>query len=179
MEGHLASWLNKPLHEITREMVEDRLRAIAKEVSKRTDHHGHAAANSAMRALRVLYNFAADRAPPMPPNPVRLKKAWLPVERRTRVVAADELPAFYNAVSSLPSPVARDYLLLLLFTGFRRNEAAALRWDEVDLKARIIRLSAARAKAGRKLDLPMSNLVHDLLVARRALGDAQWVFPGE
>jgi integrase len=133
-----------------------------------------------MRALRVLYNFAADRAPssnPMPPNPVRLKKLWLPVERRTRSVSVDELPKFYKAVCALPSPVARDYLLLLLFTGFRRNEAAALRWDEVDLKARVIRLPAARAKAGKKLDLPMTDFVHDLLVARRSIGDAKWVFP--
>jgi integrase len=26
----------------------------------------------------------------------------------------------------------RDYVLLLLFTGMRRREAAALRWNEVD-----------------------------------------------
>jgi integrase len=87
------------------------------------------------------------------------------------------LPTFYKAVCALPSPVARDYLLFLLFTGFRRNEGAALRWDEVDFKARVIRLPAARAKAGRKLDLPMSDFVHDLLVARRTIGDGNWVFP--
>jgi integrase len=181
VEKHLTSWLDTPLRNITRDKVEERLRDIAKKVSARSNGHGHAAANGAMRALRVLYNFAADRAPssnPMPPNPVRLKKLWLPIERRTRMVTADELPAFYKAVCALPSPVARDYLLLLLFTGFRRNEAAALRWEEVDLKARVIRLPAARAKAGKKLDLPMTDFVHDLLVARRSIGDAKWVFPG-
>src|SRR5262249_51452748 len=30
---------------------------------------------------------------------------------------------------------------------------------------------------GRPLDLPMSDFVHSLLVARRALGDATYVFP--
>jgi integrase len=177
---HLSSWADFPLRNITREMVEDRLRSIAKEVSARGNHSGHAAANSAMRALRVLYNFASDRAPPanpMPPCPVKLKKLWLPVEARTRHLTAADLPKFYAAVNSLPSPVARDYLLLILFTGFRRREAAALRWEEVDLKARVIRLPAARAKAGRKLDLPMSDFVHDLLVARRSIGDGRWVFP--
>ncbi len=65
----------------------------------------------------------------------------------------------------------------MLFTGLRRREAAALRWDEIDLGARVIRLPAARTKAGRKLDLPMSSFVRDLLVARRALGnDGGWVF---
>ncbi len=180
VEKYLTPWLDTPLRNITREMVETRLGAIAKKVAERSNGHGHAAANGAMRALRVLYNYAADRAPPsnpMPPNPVKLKKLWLPVERRTRSVSADDLPSFYKAVCALPSPVARDYLLLLLFTGFRRREAAALRWSEVDFAAGILRLPAARAKAGRKLDLPMSDIVHDLLVARRALGDADWVFP--
>jgi integrase len=77
----------------------------------------------------------------------------------------------------LPNPIARDYLLLLLFTGLRRREAATLRWDCVDFSARIIRLPAASTKAGRKLDLPMSDFVRDLLVARRAAGDTVWVFP--
>src|SRR5204862_3971680 len=57
------------------------------------------------------------------------------------------------------------------------NEAAALRWDEVDFAERLIRLPATRTKAGRKLDLPMSSLVRDLLVARRAIGrDGPFVF---
>jgi hypothetical protein len=160
-EHYLGPWLDLPLRAITREMVVDRLAKIAKEVSARGRGHGHAAANGAMRALRVLYNFAVDRAPPsnpMPPNPVRLKKVWLQVAPRTRIVTAEELPRFYEAVCKLASAVARDYLLLLLFTGLRRREAAALRWDEVDFSARVIHLPATRAKAGRKLDLPMSDM---------------------
>jgi integrase len=73
--------------------------------------------------------------------------------------------------------VARDYLLLLLFTGLRRSEAASLRWVDVDLSEKVIRLPAARTKAGRKLDLPMSRFVYDLLDARRDIGNADWVFP--
>ena len=29
----------------------------------------------------------------------------------------------------------RDYLLLVLFTGLRKNEAAQLKWSDIDLKA--------------------------------------------
>ncbi len=58
------------------------------------------------------------------------------------------------------------------------GEAAALRWDEVDLPERVIRLPKTRTKGGRKLDLPMSDYLHDLFVARRALGiEGAWVFP--
>ena len=80
---------------------------------------------------------------------------------------------------ALPNPVARDYLLLLLFTGLRRTEAATLRWGDVDFVERVIRLPAARTKAGRKLDLPMTDIVRDLLVARRAIGKEEYVFPSD
>ena len=131
-----------------------------------------------MRALRLLYNFAAERDPSLPPNPVRrLKRQWFHVPRREGLVRAQDLAKFYAAVTALPNPVARDYLLLLLFTGLRRGEAASLTWDDVDLTSRIIRLPATRTKSGRKLDLPMTTIVYDMLVARRKIGDAGWVFP--
>jgi integrase len=177
VERHLKDWLDFQLSDITREMVEAMLKQIAAEASgTRAGATGHAAANGAMRALRLIYNFMADRVA-LPPNPVRLKKMWLPVEARTGTVKDEELPAFYRAVTELPNPIHRDYLLLLLFTGLRRREAAALKWSEIDLRNRVIKLPAARAKAGRKLDLPMSDFVRDLLVARRALGNAEFVFP--
>jgi integrase len=145
------------------------------------EKNGHATANAAMRALRALWYFAAERMPDLPANPVRrLKRGWFPVERRERLVRSDELPAFYAAVNALPNPTARDYLLLLLFTGLRRTEAATLRWQDVDFTDRVLRLPAKSTKAGRKLDLPMTDFVRSLLVARRAQGrDGPYVFPSD
>jgi integrase len=178
IEHHLSAWLDRPLRELTREMVEERHRAIAEEVADGGRYSGHATANSAMRALRAVFNHAIDRDATIGPNPVRLRREWFPVSRRERLVKADQLPAFHAAVLALPSAVARDYLLILLFTGLRRGEAASLTWHDIDFSERAIRIGAARTKAGRKLDLPMTDYVRDLLVARRALGDAGgWVFP--
>jgi integrase len=42
----------------------------------------------------------------------------------------------------------------------------------------VIRLNADETKPGRKLDLPMTSYVFDLLVARRALRESEFVFPG-
>ena len=178
VERHLGAWLDLPLRAVTAEMVEQRHRAIAAEVKKGGRGGGGASANLALRTLRVLWNFAAERAPALPPNPVvRLKRQWYPQAARTRMVRAEDLPKFYRAVQALPNPIARDYLLLLLFTGLRREEAAGLRWADVDFVQRVIRLPAARTKAGRRLDLPMSDFIRDLLVARRAIGKTEFVFP--
>jgi len=168
---HLESWLNRPMREITPDMVEERHAAIGKAA-------GPAAANGTMRAFRAVWNFALDRDGALPANPVRrLKRAWFDTPPRTRMVNTDDLPRFAAAVDELPNRTAADFLRLLLLTGLRRREAAALRWEEVDLTARVIRLPATRTKARRKLDLPMSSYVRDLLISRRAIGnDNGWVF---
>lgn len=170
VQRYLRPLLGRPLGEITREKVEKRHSEVGEE-------HGPAAANGCMRALRLLWNWQADRDPDLPANPVRLRGQWFPNPRRERLVGADKLPAFFGAVNKLSNPVARDYLLLLLFTGLRRSEAASLTWDDVDLVQKVIRVPASRTKAGRKLDLPMSGFVYDLLAARREIGRDKFVFP--
>ena len=178
IERYLEAWLNLSLRDITSEMVEQRHRSIVVEVGKSNERYkGTFTANAAMRTLRILFNFAAERIPDLK-NPVRLRRQWYPEPRRERVVRAAELPTFYQSVCALPNPIARDYLLLLLFTGMRLSEAASLRWEDVDLVQRVIRVPAARTKANRAFALPMSDFVRDLLVARRALGNAKFVFPG-
>jgi integrase len=178
VERHLEPWLDRPMRELTREMVEERHKEIAELVGKGGRYNGKATANGAMRALRVLWNYAAARTD-LPANPVKLVRQWFDVPRRERLIKADELPAFYAAVMSLPNPVQRDYLLLMLFSGLRRREAGGLRWTDVDLAGRVIRLPGASTKSGQKLDLPMSTFVRDLLVARRSLGKGEFVFPAD
>jgi integrase len=184
IERHLQDWLGIPVREITADMVEAKHAEIKRSVERRAKGralvNGGATANAVFRAFRALWNFASDRDPGLGRNPVpRLRGQWYPVARRVRLVRSDQLPAFCAAVRGLPNPIHRDYLLLLLFTGLRRGEAAALRWDEIDFAMRTIRLPATRTKAGQKLDLPMSDFVHDLLTERRQVGrDASgFVFP--
>jgi integrase len=184
VESHLKDWLDRPLREITADMVEDRHARIKGAVERaakgRRLVNGAATANGVFRVLRALWNFAADRDDTLGRNPVsRLRGQWYPVPKREGLVKGDQLAHFHRAVVALPNEITRDYLLLLLFTGMRRGEAAALRWEEVDFGLRVIRLPAKRTKAGRKLDLPMTDIVRDRLVARQSIGrDASgFVFP--
>jgi integrase len=112
-------------------------------------------------------------------NPVgALDNAWFASKRRTRQVEDNELPAFYKAVDALPSRVGRDYIKLLLFTGFRRSEAAQLEWDHLDFEGRAIHIPENMTKTGEPLHLPMTDFVYDLLKARHELGrEGKYVFP--
>ena len=192
IERHLGDWGKNPLRDITPDMVEKRFRRISQRVAaaqtknrnipgNRVSAPGGATANGVMRGLRAVWNFAAEgRVPELPINPVTgLKRQWHSSPSRERLVSADDLGKFYAAVKGLPSRTMSDYLLLLLFTGLRRSEAGSLEWNDLDFAGRVIRLPANRTKARRSLDLPMSDFVHGLLVARRAIGyENEFVFPG-
>src|SRR5262249_46719600 len=83
-----------------------------------------------------------------------------------------------QAVHDLENATSRDFILMLLFTGFRKTETARLKWKDIDLVQRVITLPASDTKTNRTAEIPMSTFVHQLLVARRALGnDSQYVFP--
>lgn len=180
VERTLETWLDKPLREITGDMVEDRHRAIAASINKGGRNTGTVTANGAMKTFRTLYNFALERTPDLPPNPVRrLRRQWFAEEAKTTTVPDDKLKAFHTALRALPHPVQRDYLIFLLFTGLRRTEAAKLRWANIDLPKRMIHVPAENTKTNSALDLPMSDIVHELLVARRSHGNSGYVFPGK
>src|SRR6185312_6193114 len=121
---------------------------IASEIEgNKTRYAGKSTANATMRVLRILWNFAALRTPGLPPNPVNwLARGWYPERRRKGHVSNADLPKFYAAVRGLENPVARDYLTLLLFTGFRKDEAASMLWTDVDLGQRLIHLRWASTK---------------------------------
>jgi integrase len=174
--GYLTEWHDKELTEITPPMVEDKHKKLLDDVADR--YSGEATANATMRSLKAWFNDAMEKHPEVTVNPVKLKKRqWFKVPRRVRHVSADQLSKFYTAVLNLENHVQRDYILLLLFTGLRREEAASLTWQDIDFTAKVIRIPSELTKPGRKLDLPMTDFILKMLKARRELGDAGFVFP--
>lgn len=171
IERTLADWLNIPLRDITPDMVEKKHGQIgAKSAST---------ANLSFRAFRVMWNYAGGKIDDLPPCPTKaLRKNWFEEKRRKRMVASAELANFHTAVMALASAIHRDVILTLMFSGMRFGECTSLRWSDIDFSERLIRLPAAATKANREIDLPMNDVVFDLLVARRALGRDKFVFPG-
>jgi integrase len=172
VRNHLAELKDRPLASITPQDIDALHNRIAAKPGQRgVASGGKTTANAAIKTFRLLYNDT------LPRNPVRLRgNEWYKTTPRRMPIPPERLPAFYDACLQL-TPLARDYLLLLLFTGMRRQEAAELRWTEVDFEQKLIRLPATRTKSRHALDLPMSDFVRALLVARRQLGDATFVFP--
>lgn len=180
-----AEWRNRPLASFTRELV-------AQHHSEMGEQHGKYLANCAFRALRGLFSFAIKHyedvsgRPLIYRNPVDClsdNHAWYPEHRRVSVIRPEQMPAWYEAVQKLKQEgtgtekdTVADYLLTLLLAGLRRNEAAYMRWDNVDLDRGIITIP--ETKNGQPLVIPVSDFLKDLLERRRGIFESEYVFPG-
>ncbi|KAJ56301.1 hypothetical protein ACMU_04975 [Actibacterium mucosum KCTC 23349] len=168
---YLKDWKRTLVTSITRQMVLKRHQRIAKE-------HGEVTANNAMRHLRSVYNVTAAAYDDFPANPVSIltqARTWYPERRRRGVVSAQDLPDWWAAVMEEPD-YARDFLLIAMFTGMRRNEIAALRWEQVSLEERALHIP--KTKNGDPLDLPLADFLVTLLRNRKEQANrSPWVFP--
>jgi integrase len=147
----------------------------AKAAGQRKPGNGEASANNAVRILKAVLNGIEGVD-----NPVKLGKGEMHKERRrVRILKEADMPQFWQALQSLDSPVGRDFLTVLLFTGCRVGELASLRWESVDFAGKTITLQAADTKSDEPLALPMTDMVHAALVRRRAIGRDKYVFPAD
>lgn len=186
VERVFADWVKKPLTDISRDMVLKRHQKLKSE-------NGKVQADNAMRALRTVFNFAIahymdeNEEPIIQRNPVKVlsdTKAWHKKTRRQTRIEEHDMAAWFQAVASLrnnentdKAEVVRDYLFLEIMTGLRRNEAAKLKWSDVDLKAR--KLTIKETKNGNVHVMPLSDLLVQLLTYRKSRAASVFVFPGE
>jgi len=173
---YLSDWLNRPLKDITRDVVESRHRRIGKTSQTR--------ANTTLRILRAVFNYAMAKyenelgEPVFVHNPVaRLShvKAWYPETRRKTYLNKQQIPIWFEAVESLPNwlldprtdpKTMRDYLKFVLLTGLRRREASSLLWENVDLENGSITILEDVAKNKHEHVLPLPDYLQSLLAVR-------------
>jgi integrase len=183
MGESFGDWMSKPIQSITVEMIRTRYTKRVKASPAR--------ANNAMRVLRAVLRDAAAEVQDKSAkadlqNLVReaLHKRWAKVERRQTAIKAVELPAWAKAVLSLrnnhpqsKADVVSDYLMFCILTGCRREEAAGLRWADVDKKARAFTLRDTKNREDHTL--PMTDWLEEMFKRRRTATSGEFIFPGE
>ena len=191
----VPDWMNLPIKEITKDMIEKRHKKLSSIVRKNGDYRpgewsGGAQANQVMRILRAVFNYAQvkydEEGLDLPANPVqRLThiQAWNRVPRRQTVIKPHELKPWHDSVMELPNEIIRDFLRILLFTGLRREEAAQLTWSNIDFKGQTLKV--IDTKNGDDHMLPLTPYMYDLLLKRWQSRKEGWqlsspyVFPSQ
>lgn len=171
---HFKDWNNKPLAELTREMVRTRHRRIGKK-------SGTYAANGALRVFRAVYNRAMKQHADLPANPT-INVDWYEEKPREAAMLDDQLADWFKDVVALPNPVRNDYYLFVLFSGLRRQSAAEIRWEHLDLSNGTLLIPNPKGGETRAFIIPLSDFLLDILERRKVnneqlVANSPWVFP--
>jgi integrase len=84
---------------------------------------------------------------------------------RGRKLQESDLPSWYKAVSTLPEK-QRDYLMLIAFTGLRRDECKYIRGGDIDWDAGLLHLP--KTKNGDPHSLSLTSRIREILMRRCA-----------
>ncbi|WP_137699323.1 tyrosine-type recombinase/integrase [Marimonas lutisalis] len=156
---HLKDWMGLPLDEITKAMVVERHRSMAKYPS---------AANHTLKYFRTVWNHAR-RIHDLPESPT-MAIEWYEEQPSGQII--EDLVEWRKAVDGLYNPIHKVFYELILFTGLRKTEALTLEWKNV----REDHIHLPMTKNGRSFDLPILQHHHEILAPMRGLS-RQWVFP--
>ncbi len=173
-------WVDKPLLALTRTLIEARFHALSEK--------SPAQANQMFRFLRALLNFAKEKyatqegEPLFPSNPcdrLTALKVWHAIPKRTRYLEPHQIKPWFEALDRLEHDTdhtIKDYCIFVLLTGCREQEAAQLKWADVDLRSGTV--SFLQTKNHKKHMLPLGSWLKALLLKRHAeAGSSEYVFP--
>lgn len=168
---HLKNRMGKlRLADITREHVI----ALQTEIAASS---GRAMSNHVLALLTALINKAVlwQRCPP-DVAPTRAVKKY-PTPARQRRLSPEEMERFLNTLMEEANTTLRDYALISLFTGVRRNNVLSMRWDEIDWKGKVWNIPIT--KNGHPLSQPLDDILLAVLQSRRLVVNSEFVFPSD
>lgn len=188
VELHLAAYLDRPLVELTADVLDDvrtniEHNAVRMQGSNPDNPPGRAAANHLLAFVSAIWRSWHKRHGLPVACPVdRLTPGALKA-RDSRIDNA-ELPEWHAKVMGMDNGVRRDLQLVALFTSVRTDGVRNLRWTDVDFDDELIHVT--RAKGDRPYTVPMTKTVREVLERRQREnaplmqpfgGDHGFVFP--
>ena len=131
----------------------------------------------ALRLLKAFLRWAANepdlkgKADPTAASAKKTREIAGKAKAKNDYLQREQLPAWFEHVRQLPSPVISAYLQCLLLTGARREELAALRWEDVNFQWRGMDL---KDKIEGNRPVPLTPYVQSLI--ERLPRANEWVF---
>jgi integrase len=178
LDRYLADWLDVPLRALSRTMVRERHQKIAKKA-------GPYAANGAMRTLRAVWNTAQEEDEKLSESPTAAVQ-WFKESRREAAIPLNDVATWFQEVCTLvergpTAALRRDYYLLTLLTGLRRETASAIREEHINMAGQTLYVPKPKGGADRAFTLPLSDVaiavVERRLTENSAWGPSPWLFP--
>jgi len=170
---HFGDWMDMPVSSLADSAFADDCLKFAKRCGNARVEVGRGLVGALMKYLNAVHGLTLV-------NPfINFAAAGLLPERakpRERRLQDEDLPAWRAAVDKLPEK-QRDFLLLSIFTGLRRNECADLTVGKIDLVGGVVTIPDT--KNGKTHTLPITPVMREILERRCAgLGADDVIFKG-
>lgn len=194
IERHVTTtfkvWEHKPITSITEDDCRKRYREIlTKGLRGNREGGSPGQANQAFSVLRALINYAGrqykkqDGMPLVLHNPVAvLKDDWAELDPRDSSIPLPKVGAVWHMLTQARANAYNrdtwssiDLVMFLMLTGARKEEAAALTWDRVNLDECWWHIPDPKNR--RPVWLPLSAQAVELLKTRQRVEGNQHVFP--
>jgi integrase len=167
-ERYVEDWRNRKFSQVTRSDVQ-------KKVARVNQEHGPSAANHMIILMRASTNWNLRNETISGENPWTFAKMYK-IQSRERFLRPEELVRFFAALKKMPDRTMRDYILISLYTGARRANVLAMRWDQIDMNLGIWRIPLTKNKESHVVPLTASAMA--ILIEREQTSESEWVFPG-
>ena len=165
---YLLPFANKKLSHIKDTDVRKLINMLGKD-------KGHATANRTIELLSAIFNKAMLWKIYKGSNPtIGVEKFKL--KSRDRFLQGDELSRLFEALSLTPNTLIRDFVLLSLLTGARRDNVMCMRWDQISFER--AEWVIPDTKNGTPQTVTLVDAAVKVLEDRRKNG-SPWVFPGD
>lgn len=160
---YMSHWFNRKISDISKSEIQVWFEQI-------THKHGLYQANRCLERLRAMYNKAIEWGweGQNPTNGIKKNRE----KKRDRYLTLDEVPKFTSAVNA-EDLLSRSYIWMLLYTGARKSNVLAMRWEEIDFTECVWRIPDT--KNGEPVIVPLTQRAMDLLYTLTR--NSEWVFP--
>jgi integrase len=165
----LGHWFKRKLSAITKQEVLNLHEKIRQD-------SGLYQANRLLARIHIMFNKAIEWGW-VGINPAQGVKKFKE-KSRERFLHPDELPRFFESLDAETNDTIRDYIYVSLFTGARRSNVLAMRWEELNFERK--EWLIPETKNGEALRIHLIERVVDILKARQMrYGKREWVFEGQ
>jgi integrase len=157
----MPHWAQRAITDIARHDVLQVIESAIDRGAPWQAHHIHSYANRLFNWAIERGTYGLESSPCDRMRPAKIIGKKVP---RSRVLADDELRAFWRAANRIDYPFGPLFQILAL-TGQRRSEVANARWGEIDLKRKLWTIPAARMKANAAHVVPLTAEVMAILLS--------------
>jgi integrase len=133
-------------------------------------------ANRVIELISTIYNRAIEWGY-KGENPTKGVRAFSET-KRDRFMQPEEFPKFLSALAEDTSESFKDFVMIALLTGARRENVLGMRWEQISFEREVWRIPEIVSKSGETMVVPLSKEAIAILESRKKEAEgSSFVFP--